>query len=130
MKFSTVAAIGLSVLLPAVEASFMATCSNWFWEDGHYMVADCKKADGSNRRTRQDMNLCIGATSAGYLVSQNNGNFERNCKNIKKGSGSILEASCYSGVFAVFVPTSIDLNTFVHNSNGFLDCHGHLGAPR
>jgi len=74
MKFLVAFTLGLAALadLAAAEGNFKNTCkTDWYVEDGHYMVATCKRKDGSYMRTRQDMNLCIGYyKSSGVLLGQ------------------------------------------------------------
>ncbi|KAK4184740.1 hypothetical protein QBC35DRAFT_454937 [Podospora australis] len=138
MKFSVAFAIGLAALPGLASASFAATCKDWFWSDRHKFVATCKKADGTWRRTRQDMNLCLGR-SGDVIVSENNGKaFESPTASGKQAcifshlSGSVLTVGCNNGMVNLpinLAPSSIDLNTVLHNGNGFLQCHGHNGAP-
>ncbi|KAK4188573.1 hypothetical protein QBC35DRAFT_548949 [Podospora australis] len=131
MKLSTVFTLGLAALPELASASFAQTCKDWYIEGTTFrplLVATCSKSDGhSPRRTRHDLNLCMGL-SYGDLVSRKDGNAFTAGACINIGwSGTQMSAQCL-GLYG-YKNTAIDLNSFIHNSNGFLTCHGYLGAP-
>ncbi|KAK4160885.1 hypothetical protein QBC43DRAFT_337825 [Cladorrhinum sp. PSN259] len=132
MKLSVALSLGLAALPELASASFASTCRNWYWITPNFLVAECKKANQVDwLRTRQDMNLCIGRSNDA-IVSQNVGNaFVSSTKVCAYNSltGTVLTALCNYPNPLGFYASSLDLDTFVHNNNGYLQCHGHLGAP-
>ncbi|KAK4466109.1 hypothetical protein QBC42DRAFT_330786 [Cladorrhinum samala] len=135
MKFITVLSLGLAALPELASASFASTCRNWYWEDQHYFVSECKKKDGSWMRTRQDMNLCLGLNSSNKPVPMDNGGLfvvrTKTCA-FDRLEGTTLRVTCNDGndLFNGWWQASIDLNTFVDNLDGYMWCMGHRSAPR
>ncbi|KAK4184404.1 hypothetical protein QBC35DRAFT_58566 [Podospora australis] len=131
MKLTTIFTVGLVALAETASAGFIDSCnSDWYW-DRNFMIANCRKTDGTIRRTRQDMNLCVGTVN-GVLVPQNTGNaFVAACGPGTKVAPTSVQAQCQRNVpgLSPFVTTTLNLNTFVENNNGFLHCFGHNGAP-
>lgn len=71
MKLSVAFTLGVAGLADlAAAGGFKDSCkSDWYVEDRHYIVANCRRKDGSYMRTRQDTNLCIGYfKSSGTLM--------------------------------------------------------------
>jgi hypothetical protein len=84
MKLAVIVATGLSVLaeLASAGGGFCQSCKSsvglssyspseyswcpntvrpqWHIEGNHYMIDECRKNNGAYRRTRQDLNLCVG----------------------------------------------------------------------
>ncbi|KAK4161161.1 hypothetical protein QBC43DRAFT_346835 [Cladorrhinum sp. PSN259] len=124
MKFSLATiTLGIAVLPELVSAGFSASCT-WDWQDPKYVVATCKRKDGSKLRTRQDMNLCI-KNDNGYLVPANNGQAFLTCANTSKVGPSHIDSECDWDEGYV----SINLDTFMENQDGYLWCFGHRSAP-
>ncbi|KAK4182645.1 hypothetical protein QBC35DRAFT_509552 [Podospora australis] len=75
------------------------------------------------------MNLCIGNNN-GNLVAQNNGGFWASCVHSYLTNGRNAAATCKqtNGQYANFV-SSLDLNPFVENQDGYMWCFGHRSAP-
>ncbi|KAK3986118.1 hypothetical protein QBC44DRAFT_373425 [Cladorrhinum sp. PSN332] len=129
MKLSTALTLGLAAIPTIVSANFIDSCdSDWYW-DGKYMIANCRKADGSKFRTRQDMNLCIGVLPNGFLYPANTGNAWANgCAGGSKVAPTSVKAMCSTAVGWI-TGTPLNLGSFVENMNGYLYCFGHYGAP-
>ena len=67
MKLSLGFTLGLAGLaqLAAADNGFKDSCnSDWYVDGGHYMIANCRRPDGSLVRTRMDLNLCMGRNTA------------------------------------------------------------------
>ncbi|KAK4171443.1 hypothetical protein QBC36DRAFT_94865 [Triangularia setosa] len=120
--------LGLAALPELASAGFAASCS-WSWQEPKYVVATCRKNDGSNFRTRQDMNLCVGANNfSGKLQSQNVGNAFLQCWSTSKSGNTDLKSTCWDW-YEADVTSTLNIDAYMQNLDGYLWCHGHRSAP-
>ncbi|KAK4655425.1 hypothetical protein QC762_0049890 [Podospora pseudocomata] len=120
--------LALAALPELALAGFAASCT-WSWQEPKYVVANCKKKDGSNFRTRQDMNLCVGVDNwTGRLISQNTGNAFLECWDTHKDGNTGIRSTCWDYTEADVVST-VNIDAYMQNLDGWLWCHGHRSAP-
>ncbi|KAK0742029.1 hypothetical protein B0T21DRAFT_282866 [Apiosordaria backusii] len=129
MKFTLATlTLGLAALPELASAGFSSTCS-WSWQEPKYIVATCKRKDGSNLRTRQDMNLCVGADNwTGKLKTQDVGNAFNQCWNTAKASNTELRSTCWD-FDESDVTSTVNIDGIMNNDDGYLWCYGHRSAP-
>ncbi|KAH6649435.1 Cyanovirin-N [Chaetomium tenue] len=142
MKYFVALLMGLSLLpqlaLAAVGGGFYASCKHNWSMDGKYMIAECRKTNGQYMRTRQDMNLCI-TNFNGILAPANNGYFYNTCRGCGQAPDGLVTANspptsrmgcfCKGKTGGYDVDSSVDLNDFVENRDGYMFCFGHRSAP-
>ncbi|KAK3290983.1 Cyanovirin-N [Chaetomium fimeti] len=103
MKIS-ILAVTLASLAAKVTASYASSCRNCRlekWDSmpfsgldyGHYLLCDCKQANGQWHASRLDLNRCI-ANSDGYMVSRAEGNLGRSCHGYGLLEGKTFTAFC------------------------------------
>ncbi|KAK4458147.1 hypothetical protein QBC42DRAFT_290881 [Cladorrhinum samala] len=126
MKLSLGFTLGLAGLaqLAAADNGFKDSCnSDWYVEGGHYMIANCRRPDGSLVRTRMDLNLCMGRNTAnGSLLGKQGGNAWNACTDLRKAGAASIGGSCLNGL-GYWVYSTVDINQFIGNTNGYLSCY-------
>ena len=73
MKFTLATiTLGLAALpeFASAAGNFLASCKDIYWINPNFLVATCKKKDGTWMKTRQDMNLCIGLIGDWILYAE------------------------------------------------------------
>ncbi|KAK4169732.1 hypothetical protein QBC43DRAFT_283292 [Cladorrhinum sp. PSN259] len=132
MKLSVALMLGVAAFADlAAAGGFKDSCKSDWYLDGSHLVANCRRSDGSYLRSRQDMNLCIGYyKSSGLLTGQDGGNAWSGCINMRKeGSGSIKGSCKTRNGAGIWLESTLDINAFTTNDNGYLWCYGHRSAP-
>ncbi|KAK4461484.1 Cyanovirin-N [Cladorrhinum samala] len=126
MKFTLATiTLGLATLpeLTLAGGGFASSCKDWYWMDNKFLVATCKKKNGSWLKTRQDMNLCI-INRDGFMSPEDNGRAFDTCSYVRLEE-TYLTAYCDMDVGNEM----IDLNQFVENRDGYMWCFNHRSAP-
>ncbi|KAF6830604.1 CVNH domain-containing protein [Colletotrichum musicola] len=108
----------------APVSGFANSCADWtVWDFGNYMWANCPDG-GDLWWSRLDLDHILGNVG-GRLVYQKEGYFSSSCVSCgrKQGTRSDFQCSCPDGK-GNFHETSLDLNLYLGNMNGFLcsDC--------
>ncbi|KAK7994698.1 hypothetical protein PG990_013471 [Apiospora arundinis] len=134
---SGIAVVGLMLYAQASAENFGASCEmDTVKVSGRTMTGACHPVSGELVCSSLDLNECV-TNSNGQLESPGNGYFYscRNCSNGKTTSGlliddpAFLHCDCSAGANDWNWPTAvIDMNTFVSNSNGRLQCGNTIGA--
>ncbi|KAF6833077.1 CVNH domain-containing protein [Colletotrichum plurivorum] len=117
----------------APVSGFANSCADWtVWDFDNYMWANCP--DGGNLWwSRLELDHILGNVG-GRLVYQKNGYFSSSCVSCgrKQGTRSDFQCSCPDGK-GNFHETSLDLNLYLGNKNGFLcseyQCGVREGGP-
>ncbi|KAK3392491.1 Cyanovirin-N [Sordaria brevicollis] len=109
------------------DSGFFQSCNNLDISDDHYLYAHCRQNDGGQRLTVEDLNLCI-ANANGQLVAREGGNYAFSCSHCYISGSAIMKCDCQSA--SGKRTTSIDLNPFIGNSDGYMWCFGHRSAPK
>ncbi|KAK8137330.1 hypothetical protein PG984_005270 [Apiospora sp. TS-2023a] len=122
----------------AAEFNFGASCEMGTVKvSGRTMTGACHTVSGELVCSSLDLNGCV-TNSNGQLESPGDGYFYscRNCSNGKTTSGglllddpALLHCDCSAGSNDWNWPTAvIDMNTFVSNVNGQLQCGNSIGT--
>lgn len=120
MRFAGVSVL-VALVAGATAQNFQASCSSWsLSRDSHYLVGKCSAVDGSKHDAAVDLNSCIG-NREGSLQAGGTG-YSFSCRNCAVGCGATtLSCACFTSAGAQ-VNTTLNLATYVGNSNGALIC--------
>ncbi|KAK2069645.1 hypothetical protein P8C59_004202 [Phyllachora maydis] len=98
---------------------------------GHLLGLFCLNTDTSvygYNYTCMDLDQCVG-NNDGVLVGYNKGNFSSSCTDCTVSLTQPVSLSCAcASLKGVTARTRVQLDTFVFNNNGALDCYGNLGV--
>ncbi|KAL8287768.1 hypothetical protein RB597_000085 [Gaeumannomyces tritici] len=111
-----------------LRRSYTRSCDGCALSDTHYLHCYCWSAGGRRVETEIDLDWCV-TNSGGELAPKANGAFSKSCSHERwdEGTTNVLVAYCGDGRGGAR-DSKLDLNDFVHNSNGILSCHGIAGV--
>ncbi|KAK3313231.1 SGNH hydrolase-type esterase domain-containing protein [Apodospora peruviana] len=117
---------------------FSERCKDWSIKDDHLVVATCTDKDGNEKKTQEDMNLCLHYDNGG-LNPLEDGQFGKDCESCFfnepfKGSTpamlSKLWCICKNGNDPMSKNPFADLDIALRiQDDGFMNCLGHISAP-
>ncbi|KAH6628160.1 Cyanovirin-N [Chaetomium tenue] len=123
MRFSTIIPL-LTPITLVLGGGFIRSCNKLEISNTHYLYAHCRQNDGGERLTNEDLNLCI-ANDNGQLVAREGGGYGGSCSHCYI-TGSSMKCDCQSA--SGKKTTSIDLDPFIGNDDGYMWCFGHRSA--
>ncbi|RPA82919.1 hypothetical protein BJ508DRAFT_305217 [Ascobolus immersus RN42] len=137
MKFTTAIFAAVLFMVQSASAVFHSSCDTIDIlprgiKDGRpYLYANCKKTDGSIRKTYLLLDHCLG-NSNGKLIVAKDGYYSNSCTDTMHTAyaydkaNTYIRANCKNNAGA---KNWIDIDTrFIENNNGFLTCLGYNGV--